>query len=75
MSTTKDRDPGLTAYQGGEVSFEEIGRALGITKKNAWYHYKRAMQKLRHPRNRAELEKLEELVRFKNSLRVPEVIE
>ena len=29
MSTTKDRDPGLTAYQGGEVSFEEIGRALG----------------------------------------------
>jgi hypothetical protein len=70
---TVHRDPGLTAYQEGEVSFEEIGRAMGITKGGAWFLYRSGMQKLRHPRNRARLLELQELVRFKASLRPREV--
>ena len=50
----------------GVMSFEEIGRALGITGSGAWMLYKNALRKLRrHP----QIQGLLELALSKDELR------
>lgn len=52
-------------HQGAEMSFEEIGQALGITRGGAWMLYRNAMRKLQHPANRRRIERLRDAVDFK----------
>jgi hypothetical protein len=47
------------------MSFEEIGRALGITRGGAWMAYQSAMRKLRRQCNAARLRKMRELIEAK----------
>lgn len=48
------RRPILNPTHGGEVSFEEIGRELGMSAAGARHALTRALRKLQHP-SRAEL--------------------
>jgi len=48
-------------HDGAAMSFDEIGRALGITRGGAWMLYQNAMRKLRLPCNAAALRRLREL--------------
>lgn len=49
-------------HDGVAMSFEEIGKELGITRGGAWMAYKSAMRKLlRNRRNRRQLELMREL--------------
>jgi DNA-directed RNA polymerase sigma subunit (sigma70/sigma32) len=56
---------GRSPHDGAAASFEEIGRALGITRGGAWMLYQNALRKLRHPCNAAALRRLQELCDLK----------
>ncbi len=61
-------------HDGAAMSFDEIGRRLGITRGGAWMAYKSAMNKLRHARYRAQLETMRELAESKEPM-IPQVHE
>ncbi len=48
-----------------QMSFSEIGRALGMTKNAAWKTYWRAMRKLRMPPSKRLVEEMRRLARAK----------
>lgn len=50
------------------MSFEEIGRELGITRGGAWMAYKSAMRKLSRACNRRTLEAMLQLARLKGRM-------
>lgn len=52
---------------GGEMTFAEIAEVLGITPGGAWMAYNSAMKKLRHPRNRQALQRLQDLADAKST--------
>lgn len=54
-----------TPHDNGEMTFEEIGERLGITRGGAWMLYKKAMKKLRHAGRRRDVAGLRELIEFK----------
>ena len=64
MSNRNSTRSGL-AHGAGEMTFDEIGKALGITRGGAWMAYQSAMRKLRRKRNAHKLEQLRQLARSK----------
>jgi len=64
MSKTKLRIADEPADWDGAMTFEEIGKALGISKGLAWVTYSSAIRKLR--RKRLAIRQLRELIRAKD---------
>ncbi len=54
-----------TPHDDAAMSFEEIGRALGITRGGAWMAYKSAMRKLRRKCDDPRLRMIRELIEAK----------
>jgi DNA-directed RNA polymerase sigma subunit (sigma70/sigma32) len=54
-----------TPHFGAAMSFEEIGRELGITRGGAWMAYQSAMRKLRRKCHARQLERMRELATVK----------
>jgi DNA-directed RNA polymerase specialized sigma24 family protein len=48
-------------HDGAAMSFEEIGKELGITRGGAWMAYKSAMRKLSRQCHRKQLEVIRQL--------------